>query len=205
MQTGTVLIQSRLSFFDHSRKGGFFVLCGDPRVHSVACELLLRPLSQGCIITVLDAGNAFDPYLISRIAQALKREPREFLSRIFISRSFTCHQTHALVQKVFAGLNANRSSLILMLGLLTTFYDEEVPLGERRALFKKTLGLFKGISRKGVKVLITSTDPPVRVNGGFAALVIQAADGVARLDAGPEGGLILNVVKEIPEVGAVPK
>ena len=78
----------------HPGEGQLSALYGHPAVHTLAQKLLVRPLFHGYGVVVLDAGNHFDPYLISRMAQALRRDPREFLSKILISRSFTCYQTH---------------------------------------------------------------------------------------------------------------
>ena len=193
------LTLSLSSFFEYGKKGGLFVLYGDAEVNSLAQRLLSRFVSCGYNVMVLDAGNLFDPYLISRTAQALGREPREFLSKIVVSRSFTCHQTHALVRKV-ARLNGNAARIIFIPGLLTTFYDEEVPLGERKALLKKTLVLLKEISPKGVNILATSKDPPVRVRDGFQSLLIDVADRAARVDVNDDGSLWLNSVKGVTEM-----
>ncbi|MGH7772988.1 MAG: hypothetical protein ACREQA_12240 [Candidatus Binatia bacterium] len=182
------------SWFRHSRDGGLSLLYGRPEVNSLAQKLLVRPLSRGYGVTILDGGNLFDPYLISRMAQTLGRTPREFLSKILVSRSFTCHQTHALVHKV-ASLNGDKSRIVLVLGCLTTFYDEEISLGERTALLKKTLMLLKEISQRGSRIFVTSTDPPVDVRGRFTDLLIHAADRAARLELDPDGTLRIAIVK----------
>jgi len=183
-------------------RGELFFLYGHPEVNSLAQKLLIVPLSHGYNITLLDAGNRFDPYLISRLAQSSGRDPRDFLSRILVSRSFTCHQTHALVRKV-AGLKDSRSGLIVVLGCLKTFYDEEVPVSERRAFLKKTLTLLKEISRKGKKVLVTSVDPPARVRDRFESLLLQAADRAARLVVDQDGSLGIRLIKGIEKKNVV--
>ena len=96
-----------------------------------------------------------------------------------------------------AGLKGNRSSLIVVLGCLKTFYDEEVPVSERRAFLKKTLTLLKEISQKGKKVLVTSVDPPARVRDRFESLLLQAADRAARLEADQDGSLGIRLIKGI--------
>lgn len=182
--------------------GGLFVLYGHPEVNPLAQKLLIMPLSRDYEITVLDAGNCFDPYLVSRLAQASGREPREFLSKILVSRSFTCHQTHALVRRVAclcgtrrqANLNGNTPRLILVLGLLATFYDEEISLGERATLLKRTLALLKEISRKGRKVLVTSADPPVNVQGRFDSLLVHAADKALRLEVNQDEAFSMRLI-----------
>lgn len=184
-----------LSLFGCEREGGLSLLYGHPQVNSLAQRLLARPLSQGYGVTVLDAGNLFDPYLISRMAQGMGREPREFLSKILISRSFTCHQTHALVAKV-ASLHPHLSRIILVLGCLTTFYDEEISLGERATLFKKTLALLRETSQRGAGVFVTSVDSPADLRCGFAKLLAHTVDRAARLDLRQDGSLHIDLVKE---------
>ena len=183
------------SLFSHGRMGGLSFLYGHPEVNSLAQRFLMRPLSRGYGVTVLDAGNSFDPYLISRMAQTLGREPREFLSKILISRSFTCHQTYALVGKV-AHLGRCPSRVLLVLGCLTTFYDEEISFGERATLLRKTLARLREISRMGTGVFVTSADSPADLRCGFTKLLVQAADRAARLDLGQDGSFRINLTKE---------
>ena len=188
--------------FRHPGEGQLLALYGHPAVHTLAQKLLARPLFHGYGVVVLDAGNHFDPYLISRMAQALRRDPREFLSKILISRSFTCYQTHALVQKaqkVSTSPTGKISRIVLVLGCLRTFYDEDVSFGERRALLRKTLALLQGISRRGIKVLVTSADPPLNVRGGFTDLLVGASDRAARLGLDQDGSLGIDLVKGIDE------
>ncbi len=183
----------------HPGEGQLSALYGHPAVHTLAQKLLARPLFHGYRAVVLDAGNHFDPYLISRMAQALRRDPRELLSKILISRSFTCYQTHALIQKVCTSPTGKISRMVLVLGCLRTFYDEDVSFGERRALLRKTLALLKEISRRGIKVLVTSADPPLNVRGGFTDLLVSISDGAARLGLNQDGSLGIDLVKGIDE------
>jgi hypothetical protein len=190
----SLLAAGNFSLFQDSRERGIFVLYGSSQVNSLAQSFLAQPLFHGYSVVVLDAGNLFDPYLISRMAQALGKEPRQFLSRILISRSFTCHQTHALVHKV-ANLEVKTSRIILILGLLATFYDEEVSLGERTVLVRKTLALLKEISRNGAKIIITSADPPVHIAGRFIDSLVAVSDEAVRLDFNPDGTSDIALIK----------
>ena len=184
------------SLFNHESEGGLSLLYGHPEVNALAQRLLVKPLSHGYAITVLDVGNLFDPYLISRMAQTLGREPREFLSKILISRSFTCHQTYTLVGKV-TRLNRHLPRTLLVLGCLTTFYDEEIPLGERTTLLRKTLALLRAISQRGVRVFVTSTDSPADLRSRFVELLVHAVDRAARLDLRQDGSFRIDLIKEV--------
>jgi len=206
IQPVTVSLSSLLfNQFNLDKRGCLFTLYGHSEVHPLAQRLLAGPLLHGWGIVVLDAGNRFDPYLITRIAQTLRREPREFLSRILVSRSFTCHQTHALVQRlsgICAGGGEDPPRVALVLGCLTTFYDEDVPLGERALLLRKTLLLLKRVSKGGTKILVTSTDPPLNVPGRFFMdLLLGASDGTVRVGPDPNGSVQIGAVKGMNGLG----
>src|SRR5512138_2606474 len=66
-----------------------------------ACSLALRslaaPLLSGTPVTAVDGGNRFDPYAVARAAAALGGSPALALSRLRLSRAFTCHQLEALL------------------------------------------------------------------------------------------------------------
>src|SRR5512134_9534 len=91
-----------------------------------ACPLALRaltgPLLRGETAVAVDGGNRFDPYAIGRTAAALGGNGREALSRIRVSRAFTCHQMEALlVRKLPTALVRYDARLALILGLPETF------------------------------------------------------------------------------------
>jgi hypothetical protein len=137
------------------------------------------------------------------MAEALRKEPREFLSKIRLSRSFTCYQTHALVRKVSSSLQGDTSRIVLVLGFIATFYDEGVPLGERPALFRRTLIILKNLSRRGMRVLIASADGPLTVRGRFIKPLIDTADRAAKVDLNRNGSLRIALSTKINEAGAV--
>ena len=211
IQSATVNLSSLFKQFNQfnpfnlDEKGCLFTLYGHSEVHPLAQRFLATsPLLHGWGSMVLDAGNRFDPYLITLMAQTLGREPREFLSRILVSRSFTCHQTHALIQRlsrICASGRGDPPRVVLVLGCLVTFYDEDVPLGERALLLRKTLLLLKRVSKRGTKVLVTSTDPPLNVPGRFMDLLLEASDGAARVGLDPNGSLRIEAVKGMNRLG----
>ncbi|HQU14186.1 MAG TPA: hypothetical protein PKV70_08040, partial [Thermodesulfobacteriota bacterium] len=68
-----------------------------------ATGLVLRtlagPLLRGENVVAVDGGNRFDPYEIGKAAKALGGDAKEVLSRIRVSRAFTCHQMEALLTR----------------------------------------------------------------------------------------------------------
>jgi hypothetical protein len=84
-------------------------------------------LGQRQAIRVLDGGNRFNAYGVTRLVAG---QP-EVLDRITVSRAFTCYQVLALLESTPA-----TESPFVILDLLRTFYDESVQAGERKRLLQ---------------------------------------------------------------------
>lgn len=82
-------------------------------------------------VAVLDGGNRFNPYALARAAQARGRPPRELLSRVLVSRAFTCFQMDALVARP---LPAPRAVVLSMLDL---FLEEEIAFSTAQFLLRR--------------------------------------------------------------------
>src|SRR3990172_621482 len=72
---------------------------------------------------------------------------REALSRIRVSRAFTCHQMEALLSHRLPGaLSRFDARLALVLGLPETFADADVPYAEACRVFRDCLGAPPGLA-----------------------------------------------------------
>jgi hypothetical protein len=158
-----------------------------------ACGLslraLARPLLQGEAVVAVDGGNRFDPYEIGKAARALGRDGKEALSRIRVSRAFTCHQMEALlVRKLPFALARYDAGLAVILGLPETFRDADVPYPEACRLFRNCLSALRRIAREGIRVVVVGRAEPPRDAGvhspmpaagnraGFFRHLVKAAD-----------------------------
>lgn len=83
-------------------------------------------------VAVLDGGNRFNPYALARAAQERGRPPRELLSRVLVSRAFTCFQMDALAARP---LPAPRAVVLSMLDL---FLEEAVAFSTAQLLLRRT-------------------------------------------------------------------
>jgi len=92
---------------------------------------------QGKSITLVDATQSFDPYLVARVGRLSGTPPRTLLERIRLSRAFTCHQLVTLLCETLPGQKAEGPLFVLGPGVL--FYDEQVPIRERQALFRQVV------------------------------------------------------------------
>lgn len=140
-------------------------------------------VAQGLEVFVVDAANRFDPYQLVREGRKRGLSPDHVLNQVQVARAFTCHQ---LVQLVQAGLPAALAgverALVILLGPCSLFYDEQVPLPERRRLFRTLLGALAGIKQRAALWLLQPELPPQVANQHFGRLLARLADQVVRVE-----------------------
>jgi hypothetical protein len=91
-------------------------------------------------VLVLDGGNSFDAYGLSRLLRRQSAEWKLALERTRLARAFTCHQMSTLLEETTVSDSPTPSSHpTLVLELLDTFYDENIPLPERLRLLEGCL------------------------------------------------------------------
>jgi hypothetical protein len=127
-----------------------------PGACRLALRALARPLLSGEAVVAVDGGNRFDPYEVARAERALGGSGREALSRLLVSRAFTCHQLEALLARRLPGALARSGArVVLVLGLPETFADEDVPYAEACRVFQGCLTALRRLSREGTRVVVT--------------------------------------------------
>ena len=161
--------------------------------------------ARGHKIRVFDGGNRFDGYFIARLARRLSSDPRSILERIKLSRAFTCFQLAELIENTPGDGIHDRSvstridgfdpphatsesqSLLFVLDLLNTFYDESVPLRDSERLLNNTIGHLKRLASQG-SVIVGAREPRVLVKERWTLLdQLQVAADVAWLLRSPDG------------------
>ena len=148
------------------RPGSFLLLEAPLSGPSIATYLAGWVATSGRTVLYIDAANAFDPYLISRLARQKGRNPQELLQRILISRPFTCYQLQTLLQdRIEAAIEKMGAGLVILSGMVDLLLDETVPEWEVRRIMGKIL---KSIGRvceeEGIAFLATQRiwEGPVR-------------------------------------------
>jgi hypothetical protein len=126
-------------------------------------------------VWVVDAVNRFDPYRLVREAAGRNLSPREALTRVRVARAFTSHQLVRLLQETFP-TNLAPGSLVLVLGPVSLFYDEQVPLGERRRLFQDLVRLLARIKTQSALLLLQPLLPRAAANRHFGRLLAPVID-----------------------------
>lgn len=163
-------------------KGKLILVYGAFGTARWALLLLEKPLASGRPVMVLDEGNSFDPYLITKMARLRGYEPRRFLRQIRISRAFTCHQMVALLKGAEEAAARFKARHILIPGLLSTFYDEDVPEWEAVKLFGEALVALNALMRSGVTVLTVCHEPLRLTRQTFLRALRSRADHVVRIE-----------------------
>lgn len=166
---------------------GLHLFYGHPAAREVGFYLTAAWLCRGERAVVVDGENNFDPFVFGDAARRVALSPEQLLQNLFVSRAFTCHQLQALVvDRLAPALRETRSRLVLAVGLLSTFYDEQVPLWEARRLLRPTLGRLRRLARRGCGVLVLLPGEP-RAAGKreiFLEWTKACADRIFRVEPG---------------------
>lgn len=129
-----------------------WVLVAPHAAKTLMLELSARLALNGGL-RVLDGGNRFDVYPVARNIRRYTPELQGALSRIHLTRAFTCYQMAVMLSEFAAdGLPT------LVLDFLSTFYDENVSLQESRRLLNECLLDLKRLSQ--CAPVVVSVKPP---------------------------------------------
>ena len=178
-------------------RGYLFLFYGSKVAYPLSLYAVSVLLAQGDPLVVVDGGNAFDPYVISDAARRLDQSPEELLSRVHISRAFTCHQLEALITgRLENALRRFRSRSLMLSGLLDTLYDEDVSHGEAYTLFRQIATKLRSLRGQGVRmmVLCPEASSPLRQRRIFLSELQSEADRVIRAETS-EGRILLTIEK----------
>jgi hypothetical protein len=166
------------------RPGRAALLWGEP-LRPLAAAAAAWGVARGAPVFVVDAANRFDPYQLVREARTRGLDHKESLSRVRVARAFTSHQLVRLLQEELAK-ELTPGGLALLLGPVSLFYDEQVPLRERRRLFQEmvdTLGLIKA---RAPILLLQPLLPRGATNRRFGRMLALLVEVVGNFGEGPE-------------------
>jgi hypothetical protein len=138
---------------------------------------------QGKSVVLIDATQAFDPYLVARMGRWQGVSPRRLLERIQLSRTFTCHQLVTLLCETLPGERVDGP--LVVLGPCSLFYDDQVALKERLALFKKMAVSLQALRERGQGLYLFQ--PPLSRHIGkhyFGRYLTRSVKWVIRVSRG---------------------
>lgn len=177
-----------------SREDGLMLLYGHPSVLSLGLYAAADRALAGEPVVYLDGANAFDPFLVSRVARVHGVRPQKLLTAIHVARAFTCHQMERLVSDCLASALARYQARVAILsGPLDSFYDEAVPAEEAARLLRRMIPALHRLAEKGTRVLCLCPSVSPQQQSRYGLLMkLQAAatrlirveeiDGMVKLD-----------------------
>ena len=175
--------ESLVQQFKSAPAGKLYCLHGTGSVFGISLAAAAHVLLNGLPVTLVDGTNRFDAYYLAEFARkhagvrpdGRRVTPEDFLDNIFVSRAFTCYQMEAVItERLPMFVRRSGSPVVIILGLLDTFYDEQAPLFEVKAGLQRIVGALRALRGDNVAVLLASMD--VRLaskerNGLFPSLM----------------------------------
>lgn len=128
-------------------------------------------------LRVLDAGNRFNVYPVARSIRRQGYNPRAALQRIRLSRAFTCYQVDVLLEEW-----QPLSCPTLVFDLLSTFYDENVNLGESQRLLTRVIWRLQQLSKLAPVVISTRLPAAINANRMILFETLKKQVGELRLE-----------------------
>jgi hypothetical protein len=165
--------------------GGSILFFGEAMAR-LSAYLMGRLSLQGKSITLVDATQSFDPYLVARVGRLSGTSPRTLLERIRLSRAFTCHQLVTLLCETLPGQKMEGPLFVLGPGIL--FYDEQVPIRERQALFRQVVRSLVVIKERGQGCYLFQSPIARQLkNRHFGRELSRSVQWVIRVGLGEDG------------------
>jgi len=132
----------------------------------------------------VDAGNTFDPYLISHYAEQFLLDRDRALDRILVSRAFTYHQLTSLITQVLPRtVHERKARLIIVSDMPKLYCDPDARHNQSLDLFKITFNSLVTTAKvERATALATSLNEEVSDSDPFLRAAKQRADIVLRFE-----------------------
>lgn len=115
---------------------------------------------------LIDGSMRFNSYTLSALAQSFSLPPRSVLQRAHITRSFTAFQTEAAIKEKLPGfLRHTPCALIIIMGLLDTYYDDQIRPQECRQSLHRIFQALRQMIQQDTRVLIADTEMTLAAAG----------------------------------------
>lgn len=157
------------------------VLLWGEHLRTLAAAAAVWGVARNAPVWVVDAANRFDPYELVREAARRHLSSQAALAQVRVARAFTSHQLVRLLEETFPAKLAP-GSLALVLGPVSLFYDEQVPLNERRRLFQELVAHLTRIKTQSALLLLQPLLPRAAHNQHFGRLLAPVIDYYVKVE-----------------------
>ena len=180
------------------RQASLTVLAGPRSVLDLGTTLAGQTALRGLTVLYVDGANAFDPYILSRLAKDAGQPPKAILQRLHLSRAFTCHQLETLIaERLPSAIARYRPGLVVVSGWSHLFHDENVPAREAFRILQHTGRRLRSLAEVGQPILATHPEEPATPRlRPLGEILARAATTVVRLRE--EEGEVLALQKKPP-------
>ena len=145
-------------------------------LHPLVLQSLFLRAARGERLGVVVGDNRLNGYALARLARRYGFDPSALLAQIEFSRPFTCHQLHHGVVDLVPE-KASTWRALYVLGLLETFWDEDIRYPIAARLLDEILSRLRWLARQNLPVLVTVSPPPKETaRQEFITRVLHAAD-----------------------------
>jgi hypothetical protein len=153
--------------FKSAPPGKLYCIHGTGGVFRISLAAAAHVLLGGMPVTLVDGTNRFDAYYLAEFARkhagvrpdGRRITPESLLDNIFISRAFTCYQMEAVItERLPLFVRQKGSPVVIIFGLLDTFYDEQAPLFQVKAGLERIAVALRALKQDNVAVLLASLD-----------------------------------------------
>ena len=153
--------------FKSAPPGKLYCIHGTGGVFRISLAAAAHVLLGGMPVTLVDGTNRFDAYYLAEFARkhagvrpdGRRITPESLLDNIFISRAFTCYQMEAVItERLPVFVRQKGSPVVIIFGLLDTFYDEQAPLFQVKAGLERIAVALRALKEDHVAVLLASLD-----------------------------------------------
>jgi len=145
-----------MDFLPEIHRKKLIIVCA-PDAARDQISALSAQLALCSAITILDGGNRFPAYQTVRMLRKLTADIATAANRIFIRRAFTCYQMLELLESTPALPQPH-----IVLDLLATFHDENVPVPEIHRLLDRSLAQLDRLKLTAPVIVTLSPAHPER-------------------------------------------
>ncbi|MBI5020202.1 MAG: hypothetical protein HZB59_02085 [Ignavibacteriales bacterium] len=141
-------------------------------------------------IAVIDGAVRFNSYTLSKVAAYLGIPAKVLLHRTHVTRAFTAFQTEAAITtKLPRFLATHHCQIVVILGLLDTYYDEQVKPHECQQSLHRILQTLRELVKQNHHILIADIEVanPPKGKENIFKLVKDAVDDATILDITENG------------------